>query len=180
MSALKKGLLTMLAAVWILSGLTHAQDECVLDPNQTPFLNGSNLLMVLEGAEEMPIPDRIVIIDDFEDYNDIDGREIWRTWLDGIGYFNVDAAGHEEYIEGNIRKRSIVDIWNDPNSFTYNRKFKKESLGENCFECKYGESCKGGCMGMSTALTNKPHNDPYCYYKIEQELFDDKKKHKTY
>jgi radical SAM protein with 4Fe4S-binding SPASM domain len=76
----------------------------------------------------------------------------------------------EEYIEGNIRKRSIIDIWNDPDAFAYNRKFKKEDLGENCSDCRYGESCKGGCMGMSTALTGKPHNDPYCFYKIEKNL----------
>ena len=76
----------------------------------------------------------------------------------------------KEYIEGNIREKSIVDIWNDPNAFAYNRKFKKEDLGENCRDCKYGGSCKGGCMGMSTSWTGKPHNDPYCYYAIENNL----------
>jgi hypothetical protein len=25
-------------------------------------------------------------------------------------------------------------------------------------------------MGMSTSLTGKPYNDPYCYYKIEQDF----------
>ena len=87
---------------------------------------------------------------------------------------NGDAIGclatPDEYIEDNIRNRSIVDIWNDPNSFAYNRKFKKEDLGENCKDCKYGEICKGGCMGVSTSLTGKLHNDPYCFYQIERVL----------
>jgi len=73
-------------------------------------------------------------------------------------------------IEGNILEKSIVDIWNDPKSFTYNRKFSIKDLGENCAECKYGESCKGGCLGMSTTFTGKLHNDPYCLYKIEKDL----------
>lgn len=100
----------------------------------------------------------------------------WEGCQAGISVLSVKSNGDvigclaspSSYIEGNIRDRSIVDIWNDPNSFAYNRKFKKEDLGENCRDCKHGEICKGGCMGMSTSLTGKPHNDPYCFYKIEQ------------
>ena len=40
-----------------------------------------------------------------------------------------------------------------------------------CKDCKYGKICGGGCMGMSLSLTGKPHNDPYCYYKIEKNLY---------
>jgi len=75
----------------------------------------------------------------------------------------------DEFIEGNIRKRSITDIWNDPNAFAYNRKFKIEDLGENCRECKYGETCKGGCTTRSSSMTGLPHNDPYCFYRFEKD-----------
>ncbi len=78
-------------------------------------------------------------------------------------------ASQDEYIEGNIRKRSIIDIWNDPKSFSYNRKWKKEFLGENCKDCKHGEVCRGGCIGMSIGLDGKPFNNSYCFYKIEKE-----------
>lgn len=74
------------------------------------------------------------------------------------------------YIEGNIRTRSIIDIWTSPDSFAYNKQFSHEALGENCRSCCYGDSCKGGCMGMSTAFTGQPHNTRYCFYKIEQEF----------
>jgi len=102
----------------------------------------------------------------------------WMGCQAGISILSIKSNGDvigclstpDKYIEGNIRKRSIIDIWNDPNAFAYNRKFKLEDLGENCRECKYGETCKGGCMGVSTAFTNKPHNDSYCFYKIETEL----------
>ncbi len=76
----------------------------------------------------------------------------------------------DEFIEDNIREKGIKEIWNDPNSFAYNRKFKKEDLGENCKDCKYGEICRGGCSTRSYSLTGKIHNDPYCFYQIEKDL----------
>ena len=103
----------------------------------------------------------------------------WQGCQAGISVLSIQSNGGvkgclstpDEYIEGNVRKRSIVDIWNDPNSFSYNRKFKKEDLGPNCKGCKYGENCKGGCMSMSTAYTGKPFNTPLCFYRIEQNNF---------
>jgi len=79
-------------------------------------------------------------------------------------------AAQDEFIEGNLRKRSIIDIWNDPNSFSYTRKWKKEYLGENCKDCKHGEVCRGGCVGMSVGFDGKPFNNSYCFYKIENKL----------
>ena len=85
----------------------------------------------------------------------------------------------DEFIEGNVRERSIIDIWNDPNSFSYNRQFKEEDLGGFCKNCKYRLSCKGGCTLNSSTLTGKPHNDPYCLYRIEQEVFGRKLEEKV-
>jgi len=89
---------------------------------------------------------------------------------------NGDVTGclgtQDKHIEGNIRERSIIDIWNDPNAFTYNRKWTKDLLGENCRDCKFGEVCRGGCLGMSEGFTGKSFNDPYCFYKIEKEILD--------
>jgi len=106
----------------------------------------------------------------------------WMGCQAGISIMSIKSNGDiigclstpEQYIEGNIRSRSIIDIWNDPNAFGYNRNFTIDNLGESCKECKYGATCKGGCMGMSTAFTQKPHNDTYCFYKIESESFDEK------
>lgn len=79
-------------------------------------------------------------------------------------------ATQDEYIEGNIRERSIVDIWNDPKAFSYNRKWKKEDLGDNCKDCEHGEVCRGGCLGMSLGFDGSPFNNSYCFKKIEEEL----------
>jgi radical SAM protein with 4Fe4S-binding SPASM domain len=109
---------------------------------------------------------------------------VWTGCQAGIGAFGIKSNGdiigclaiqNDSYIEGNVRERSLVDIWNDPDAFSYTRDFKVENLGENCSDCKYGATCKGGCMGMSFAFTEKPHNHPYCFYKIEDEILLDEK-----
>lgn len=79
----------------------------------------------------------------------------------------------DRFIEGNIRERSIIDIWNDPNSFSYNRDFTKEDLNAECKNCRFGKRCKGGCLTVSTSLTRENHSDPYCLHLIEQNMIDE-------
>jgi len=87
---------------------------------------------------------------------------------------NGDVTGclatQDQFIEGNLREKNIIDIWKDANAFSYNRRWKKEILGENCRECKHAEVCRGGCPGMSIGLDGKPFNNSYCFYKIENEM----------
>jgi len=71
--------------------------------------------------------------------------------------------------EGNIRNRSFDDIWEDENSFAYNRKPKLEDLKGFCSTCVHKESCKGGC---SLNMKNRD-GDVYCLYKIENKGFSD-------
>jgi len=107
---------------------------------------------------------------------------VWNGCQAGITVLSIKSNGDvigclaepNSRIEGNIRKRSIIDIWNDPNAFAHNRKFNVEDLGENCKGCKYGDTCRGGCSGLSVGFTGKPHNHPYCFYKLEQELLGEK------
>lgn len=79
----------------------------------------------------------------------------------------------DDFIEGNIRDKNLINIFNDPKSFEYNRRFDKDDLGENCKACEYGETCKGGCLTRSRVLTGFPRNDPYCFHRIEKRLFKD-------
>jgi len=76
----------------------------------------------------------------------------------------------DEYVEGNIRSQDIKDIWNDPDSFSYNRNFQKEHLKNDCAKCKHGKSCRGGCLTVSTSLTGMKHCSPYCLNIIEKEM----------
>ncbi len=80
------------------------------------------------------------------------------------------SMGNDRFLEGNVRERPLQEIWTDPESFSYNRKFKPTDLGENCSQCKHGARCRGGCTSVSNALTGRFHNNPYCFYMIEKEL----------
>lgn len=82
------------------------------------------------------------------------------------------SMGNNQYVEGNVRERSFVDIWEDSNSFAYNRSFDQSQLGENCKDCFYGLDCKGGCNSVSLHFTGQLHNTPYCMRRIEEEKFD--------
>lgn len=102
----------------------------------------------------------------------------WKGCQAGISVVGIRSNGdvmgclslnNDRFIEGNIKKRSLYDIWNDEKSFAYTRNFKREDAGENCKNCKFIDECKGGCSEMSLSLTSTLHNDPYCFYKIEKE-----------
>lgn len=79
----------------------------------------------------------------------------------------------DTFIEGNIRNRSIIDIWNAPDSFSYNRHFTKNDLTGECRDCKHGKRCKGGCLTVSTSLTGENHGNPYCLHLIEEKMLSE-------
>jgi radical SAM protein with 4Fe4S-binding SPASM domain len=64
--------------------------------------------------------------------------------------------------EGNIRERSLSDIWHDPNAFAYNRQFSVNDLGGTCRDCTFGQICRGGCQSLSLFATGAFHHNPYC------------------
>lgn len=72
-----------------------------------------------------------------------------------------------KYIAGNIRKTPLKKIWENPDSFSWNRNFSKEQLTGFCSRCQYGHICLGGCT--NTRLTmggsiNAENN--YCSYHL--------------
>lgn len=99
----------------------------------------------------------------------------WEGCYAGKSVLGIQSNGNvkgclgmpDYFIEGNIRKRDIKDIWNDPNSFSYNRNFNEKDIGNNCKNCDYLKTCKGGCTASSYSLTGIAHNDPFCFYRYE-------------
>ena len=76
----------------------------------------------------------------------------------------------DDFIQGNIRKKRVKEIWYDPDFASYNRKFTKNDLKGECKNCKHGKQCRGGCLTVSQTITGQNHNDPYCLFLIEQEI----------
>ena len=79
------------------------------------------------------------------------------------------SMGNNRFIEGNVRERSIIDMWNDSDTFGYNRKKELMMPGSNCSGCRHEPECKGGCNSVSYSLTGQFHNNPYCFFAIERE-----------
>lgn len=68
--------------------------------------------------------------------------------------------------EGNIRKRSLREIWEDDNSFVWRRKLHKEDLKGACRDCDYAEVCLGGCPAVRYATTGDICGEnQYCAFR---------------
>ena len=76
--------------------------------------------------------------------------------------------GRTDFVEGNVRERSLIDIWHDPDTFAYNRRFRVEHLKGDCQGCEYGEICRGGCTWTSASHHGHPHQFPHCYHALEK------------
>ncbi|MFH1505957.1 MAG: radical SAM protein [archaeon] len=97
----------------------------------------------------------------------------WQGCGAGLCGVAVDAEGnvkgcpiqHDDFNEGNIREKSLKDIWLDKNAFSFNRKPIK--LSKHCKTCKHAKYCRGGCKSsMHAQGTGFKYND-YCVYHIE-------------
>ncbi len=74
----------------------------------------------------------------------------------------------DKFIEGNIRRRPLVEIWRDPNSFPRFRN-KSAQLTGKCAKCPFGEVCKAGCSAMAISQTGTLTETPFCIRQLEQE-----------
>ena len=85
----------------------------------------------------------------------------------------------DKFIDGNIRERSLYEIWNDPKSFAYNRCFDIKTLGGYCAECEYGAICRGGCT-RSASKESDCRCNPYCLHKFDKIGYSDEYQARTY
>lgn len=71
------------------------------------------------------------------------------------------------FIEGNIRERRLLDIWQDPQRFTWNRGLGKKDLGGHCQSCGFGDACLGGCPNTRLTMNGTIHSEnAYCSYNV--------------
>lgn len=84
-----------------------------------------------------------------------------------------------EFIEGNIKNTSLKAIWENPDSFSWNRNMRKEDLGGFCAKCRFGDRCLGGCATSKLTIGNSVYaENQYCSYnqtiKNRIKILDDK------
>ena len=100
----------------------------------------------------------------------------WRGCSAGLCVFGIDSVGNvkgceslysDEFIEGNLRKESLSEIWNKEGNFAYNRNFDVSMLTGNCKDCDKGIICKGGCRSSGYFATGSKYENPFCQYNIK-------------
>ena len=102
----------------------------------------------------------------------------WNGCNAGINTIGIESDGsvkgclsmqEDIYIEGNIREKSLREIWENKDGFKYNRRFNPKDLDGICKDCKYGCICRGGCSEKAKSYTGKLHCQPFCLYDIEKK-----------
>ena len=80
------------------------------------------------------------------------------------------SAYCDEFIEDDVRKRSLKEIWLDENFCNWNSREQRTAiLCGFCKECQYGETCLGGCTDTAFVRTGSIGENTHCYHKIETE-----------
>lgn len=101
---------------------------------------------------------------------------IWDGCNAGVKSFgllhNGDVLGctsirSKEFIEGNLKEKQLKDIWFDDNAFSWRRAITKEKLSGMCGECKYGNTCLGGCPNTRLTMKGSIYDEnEYCSYNV--------------
>ena len=86
----------------------------------------------------------------------------------GIQVIGIEANGNvkpclsmqkdDRFVGGNIRQKSLKEIWHDPNFAAINR--KEHQLAGKCASCAHAHQCRGGCVG--TAMSYSLETYPFC------------------
>lgn len=97
------------------------------------------------------------------------GRQVIGIEANGNIRGCLSVYSRPETTEGNVRERTIKEIWNDPEKFVQYRCRTVDKLTGFCAECKYNNLCRAGCSSLAYSLTGSYYENPFCLYKYEVE-----------
>lgn len=113
-----------------------------------------------------------------------DHASLWDGCNAGIRGFGIlhngDILGctsirDRQYIEGNIRERSLREIWEDEENFKWRREMTKDKLSGNCRNCAYGSKCLGGCPNTRLTINGDIYSEnQYCAYNQKMKSLKDR------
>lgn len=99
------------------------------------------------------------------------GKAVFSGCQAGLTAIGIDSVGNvrgcesmydEAFNEGNLREKSLKEIWNNPKGFKYNRGFKKNLMTGKCCNCEMAEYCAGGCRSYNHFVHGKMYEAPRC------------------
>lgn len=94
------------------------------------------------------------------------GKTMFYLSCDGNVFPCTSLLGKENIV-GNVRTRSLKDIWNDPR-MTAVADFRTRTIKGYCRTCKHLRTCHGACRGVTKAHTgNLDDSFPLCLYRVD-------------
>ncbi|MFH1430881.1 MAG: radical SAM protein [Nanoarchaeota archaeon] len=118
---------------------------------------------------------RIFVGDNLGYFDQYNTQENWRGCRAGITICAIDSEGNVKgcpihpncMIEGNLRNNTLKELWQDKNSFGYNRN-SKPKLTKQCKKCEYSNICRGGCKASMYAQHKSFDYNDYCLKFISE------------
>jgi radical SAM protein with 4Fe4S-binding SPASM domain len=105
---------------------------------------------------------------------DVTDEELhWVGCTAGDGVLGIEADGTikscpglpSPYAGGNVRERSLRDIWENAEPLAFTRRRTVDDLWGFCRTCYYAEVCMGGCTWTAHSLFGRPGNNPMCHHR---------------
>lgn len=99
------------------------------------------------------------------------GKAVFSGCKAGLTAIGIDSTGNvrgcesmydERFNEGNLRDRTLREIWEDPEAFAYNRKFTADMLKGKCRNCEQGAYCAAGCRSYNYFTGGDLYESLYC------------------
>lgn len=96
----------------------------------------------------------------------IAGRRLIGVRSDGdvLGCLSLGDA----FVEANLRRESLREIWESQTSFARLRN-KEKTLTGACARCAHAMECRAGCTGIAHSATGDIGCNPYCIRALETE-----------
>lgn len=132
-------------------GNTREHKYMLLDPAHVP--------MITEFIRQKQADGRLSI---FAGEN----KSAWSGCRAGLTAVGIDSAGNVRgceslkghgFIEGNLRRETLRDIWTKEGNFNYNRRSEPSQLK--------GKICRGGCRGACHFNSQRMFENRYCDYR---------------
>jgi len=99
--------------------------------------------------------------------------DCWGGCTAGISSMGIDACGNimpclslqDGQRCGNVREKTVLEIWENSPAFDFNRKFKIAKVKGPCEDCEFLRQCRGGCNSQSFSSYGRYHSSPFCFMR---------------
>jgi radical SAM protein with 4Fe4S-binding SPASM domain len=162
-------------------GNMTGEKQFLMDPVKVPYVTK----FIREKREDQKMRiyagDDVGYFDEHEMYlrNRPGTISAWGGCQAGLSVVGIDSVGNvkgceslysDYFIEGNLRRESLAEIWTKPGNFSYNRQFDMSQLTGQCAGCDKAKTCRGGCRGSCYFTTDMLYENPYCCYPGKDKL----------